>query len=106
MPNMVSDSLNEIQALNRAYLELAQRILREDQAAGATRLGVSASIADALVQLSASEIVALSRSMQLLLRFHFDDKTVLSTLGDKIGRPAKSVGSNEIECVADTKTSE
>jgi flagellar transcriptional activator FlhD len=80
MSKVVSDTLNEIQAVNLAYLSVVQRILRDDKKLGMCRLGISEPIADTLLKLSIAQMASLSRSTHLLLRFKFDDKAVLSAL--------------------------
>jgi flagellar transcriptional activator FlhD len=81
---MNSNTLNEIQTLNLSYLVLAQRTLGEDKIAGMARFGMSEQVADALLKLSVEQMSRLSRSPQLLLRFRFDDRSVLSALVDKV----------------------
>ena len=43
-----SDMLSEIKEVNLSYLLLAQRLLREDRAAGMFRMGISERLADVL----------------------------------------------------------
>ncbi|HEY3597695.1 MAG TPA: flagellar transcriptional regulator FlhD [Paraburkholderia sp.] len=82
-----SDMLNEIKEVNLSYLLLAQRLLREDKPMGMFRMGISAQLADVLVNLTLAQTVKLSGSSQLLCRFRFDDHTILTSLADK-GKPA------------------
>ena len=78
-----SETLDEIQEVNLSYLLLAQRLLREDRAAGMVGMGVSAPLADLLAALTLGQTGKLAASNQLLCRFRFDDHAVLSMLADK-----------------------
>jgi len=80
---VVTEMLNEIKEVNLSYLLLAQRVLREDRATGAFRMGISDELADVLANLSAAQTEKLAASNQLLCRFRFDDHSVLSSLADK-----------------------
>ncbi|WP_205183592.1 flagellar transcriptional regulator FlhD [Burkholderia sp. LMG 13014] len=85
MSNVDSDTLNEIQSVNLSYLRLLQTILRDSKVEGMSRLGIAEPIADRLLSLSEAQMILLARTTQLLLRFRFDDKSVLSALADKVG---------------------
>jgi flagellar transcriptional activator FlhD len=74
---------SEIKEVNLSYLLLAQRLLREDRAAGMFRLGLSDQIADVLTNLTLAQTVKLAGSNQLLCRFRFDDHAFLSSLAGK-----------------------
>ena len=78
-----SNTLSEIEEVNLSYLLLAQRLLREDRAAGMLRMGLSEPLADVLVGLSVAQTARLAASNQVLCRFRFDDHAILSALVDK-----------------------
>ena len=78
-----SDMLSEIKEVNLSYLLLAQRLLREDRAAGMFRMGISERLADVLASLSLAQTVRLAASNQVLCRFRFDDHAILTSLADK-----------------------
>jgi flagellar transcriptional activator FlhD len=80
---LVNEMLSEIKEVNLSYLLLAQRLLREDRATGAFRMGISDELADVLANLSIAQAEKLAASNQLLCRFRFDDHSVLSSLADK-----------------------
>lgn len=81
--------LGDIREVNLSYLLLAQRLLREDRAAGVDRMGIPERLADVLAGLSFAQIVRLAASNQLLCRFRFDAHVILGSLADK-GAPAVS----------------
>lgn len=76
---------NEIADLNIAYLLLAQRLLREDRAAGMLHLGMDREQADFIVRLGVPEILTLSSAKGLLcgLRMGGPVRTVLHTGHDE-----------------------
>lgn len=82
--------LSEIHGLNRSYLSLLQRSLREDFAAATRGFELSAEVGQVLVQCSPERLDKLARTPQLLLRFHFNDVQFLQALGAKIAPGASS----------------
>lgn len=80
MPVTNNSSLGDIHEVNLSYLMLAQRLLRENYAAGMFRLGFSADVADIVMQLSPSQLVKLAGSSSLICRFRLNDYDLLSTL--------------------------
>ena len=72
--------LSDIREVNLSYLLLAQRMLRDDYAAGVFRLGFSNEVADIVLRLSPAQLVKLAGSSSLLCRFRFDDYSLLSAL--------------------------
>ena len=75
-----SSLLGDIQEVNLSYLMLAQRLLRENYAAGMFRLGFSADVADIVTQLSPSQLVKLAGSSSLICGFRLNDYELLSAL--------------------------
>ncbi len=73
-------TLNDIQEVNLSYLMLAQRLLRENLAAGMFRLGVCQDVATTLLQLSPAQLVKLAASSSLICGFRLDDYDLLSSL--------------------------
>jgi len=73
-------ALTDIQEVNLSYLMLAQRLLREDYAAGMYRLGFCADVATTVLQLSPAQMVKLANSSSLICGFRLDDYTLLSAL--------------------------
>lgn len=73
-------TLNDIQEVNLSYLLLAQRLLRENYAAGMFRLGVSPDVADIILQLSPAQLVKLASTNSLICGFRLDDYGLLSSL--------------------------
>jgi|SRR5690606_2235714 len=80
MPVTDNSSLNDIQEVNLSYLMLAQRLLRENYAAGMFRLGFDADVADIVLRLSPAQLVKLSSSSQLMCKFRLNDYDLLSSL--------------------------
>jgi flagellar transcriptional activator FlhD len=72
--------LSDIQEVNLSYLMLAQRLLRENFAAGMYRLGFDADVAETVLRLSPAQLVKLSASNTLLCAFRLNDYELLSTL--------------------------
>ena len=72
--------LQDIQEVNLSYLMLAQRLLRENLAAGMFRLGVTEDVAGILLELSPAQLVKLASSSSLICGFRLDDYNLLSTL--------------------------
>ena len=77
---MDSTSLKDIQEVNLSYLMLAQRLLRENYAAGMFRLGVGTDVADIILQLSPAQLVKLAGSSSLVCGFRLNDYDLLSAL--------------------------
>ena len=74
------DIQESIREVNLSYLMLAQNLLRQDRAIGMFRLGLSAEVADVLVNLSMAQVVKLASSDHLLCAFRFNDQMLLSAL--------------------------
>ena len=72
--------LNDIQEVNLSYMMLAQRLLRENLAAGMLRLGFDAEVAELVMRLSPAQIVKLSASTALVCKFRLNDYDLLSSL--------------------------
>ncbi|TGV06585.1 flagellar transcriptional activator FlhD, partial [Alcaligenaceae bacterium 429] len=69
MSVMENTLLSDIQEVNLSYLMLAQRLLRENFAAGMYRLGFDADVAETVLRLSPAQLVKLSASNTLLCAF-------------------------------------
>lgn len=80
MAELSATSLNDIQEVNLSYLMLAQRLLRENYAAGMFRLGFDADVAEIILKLSPAQLVKLAGSSNLLCQFRLNDYQLLSTL--------------------------
>lgn len=72
--------LQDIQEVNLSYLMLAQRLLRENLAAGMFRLGIGEDAAGILLELSPAQLVKLASSSSLVCGFRLDDYALLSSL--------------------------
>lgn len=59
---------------------LAQRLLRENYAAGMFRLGLDADVAETVMRLSPAQLVKLASSSSLICKFRLNDYDLLSTL--------------------------
>lgn len=72
---------NEITDLNIAYLLLAQRLLREDRAAGMLQLGIDREQARFISRLGVPEILTMSSARSLVCGFRTGElvRTVLRT---------------------------
>lgn len=85
LPTCESSSvLKDIQEVNLTYLMLAQRLLRENLAAGMFRLGFCEDVATTVLQLSPAQIVKLANSGSLICGFRLDDYALLSALGQDV----------------------
>src|SRR3546814_20492659 len=80
MPVTSNSLLSDIQEVNLSYLMLAQRMLRENYAAGMFRLGFDTDVADIVMQLSPSQLVKLAGSSSLVCKFRLNDYDLLSSL--------------------------
>ena len=82
----VSDNsvLSDIKEVNLSYLMLAQRLLRENYAAGMYRLGFNSDVADIVLSLSPAQLVKLASSNALVCGFRLNDYQLLSTLGQNV----------------------
>lgn len=76
--------LKDIQEVNLTYLMLAQRLLRENFAAGMFRLGFCEDVATTVLQLSPAQIVKLANSGSLICGFRLDDYALLSALSQDV----------------------
>lgn len=72
--------LSEIKDANLRYLLLTQQMIRDDLDAAMFRLGISKKIADIIASLSTSQTIKLASSPNMLMRFRFDDATILGML--------------------------
>lgn len=72
--------LSDIQEVNLSYLLLAQRLLRDNFAAGMYRLGFNDDVAETVLNLSPAQMMKLSASNTLLCAFRLNDYELLSTL--------------------------
>lgn len=72
--------LGDIQEVNLSYLLLAQRLLRDNFAAGIYRLGFNEDVAETVLNLSPAQMMKLSASNTLLCAFRLNDYELLSTL--------------------------
>lgn len=79
-----SSALKDIQEVNLTYLMLAQRLLRENLAAGMFRLGFCKDVATTILQLSPAQIVKLASSGSLICGFRLDDYALLSALSQDV----------------------
>lgn len=80
MPVSNNSSLSDIQEVNLSYLMLAQRLLRENYAAGMFRLGFNEDVAEIVLRLSPAQLVKLAGSSSLICQFRLNDYDLLSTL--------------------------
>lgn len=80
MSREMNSLLNDIQEVNLSYLMLAQRLLRENYAAGMFRLGFNEDVADIILKLSPAQMVKLASSSSLVCRFRLNDYELLSAL--------------------------
>jgi len=84
---MVSEShsvLHDIQEINLSYLLLAQRLLRENLAAGMFRLGLREDVAASLLKLSPAQTMKLAASSSLLCGFRLNDAQLLQALTQNV----------------------
>lgn len=80
MPISDTTFLNDIQEVNLSYLMLAQRLLHDNFAAGAFRLGFGTDVGKIVMNLSPAQVVKLSGSNSLLCQFRLNDYELLSSL--------------------------
>lgn len=76
--------LNDIQEVNLSYLMLAQRLLRDNLAAGMFRLGFDADVAETLLALSPAQLVRLAGSNSVICGFRLNDGQLLSSLTHEV----------------------
>jgi len=67
------DIFDAIAEFNRAYLVLAQRILRIDHEQGKRQLGISDGVAASIVALTPDQIDALAESGELVCEFRAEN---------------------------------
>lgn len=84
MPASDNNVLGDIQEVNLSYLMLAQRLLRDNYAAGMYRLGFDSDVADIVLSLSPAQLVKLASSNMLICGFRLNDYQLLSTLGQGV----------------------
>lgn len=84
VPATDTSALSDIQEVNLSYLMLAQRLLRENYAAGMYRLGFDSDVADIILGLSPAQLVKLASSNTLICGFRLNDYELLSTLGQDV----------------------
>ncbi|MYN11617.1 flagellar transcriptional regulator FlhD [Pusillimonas sp. TS35] len=80
MPEAGNSLLNDIREVNLSYMMLAQRLLRENFAAGIFRLGLDADVGTVLMNLSPAQLVKLCSSNSLVCKFRLNDYELLSSL--------------------------
>lgn len=80
MPVLDNTLLSDIREVNLSYLMLAQRLLHDNFAAGAFRLGFGADVGKIVMGLSPAQVVKLSSSNSLLCQFRLNDYELLSSL--------------------------
>lgn len=76
--------LNDIHEVNLSYLMLAQRLLRENLAAGMFRLGFDADVAEIILNLSPAQVVKLAASSSVLCAFRLNDSQLLQSLTQEV----------------------
>lgn len=74
--------LDDIRELNLSYLLLAQRLLRDNEAVGMLRLGLSKEVARLLKKLSLAQTVRLASGSEILCRFRLNESIVLSAMNE------------------------
>lgn len=79
-----SPVLKDIQEVNLTYLMLAQRLLRDNLAAGMFRLDFCEDVATTVLQLSPAQVVKLASSGSLICGFRLDDYGLLSALSQDV----------------------
>lgn len=84
MASVDSALLNDIREVNLSYLMLAQRLLRENLAAGMFRLGFDADVADIVLTLSPAQVVKLAGASSVLCAFRLNDAQLLSSLTHEV----------------------
>lgn len=84
MPISDNTALSDIQEVNLSYLMLAQRLLRDNYAAGMYRLGFDSDVADIILGLSPAQLVRLASTNTLICGFRLNDYQLLSTLGQDV----------------------
>lgn len=84
MPATDTSALSDIQEVNLSYLMLAQRLLRDNYAAGMYRLGIDSDVAEIILGLSPAQLVKLASSNTLICGFRLNDYELLSTLGQDV----------------------
>lgn len=77
------NTINDIQELNLSYLLLAQRLCLQDIEYGAFSLGIDCELAEAISHLSATQLMELSRTNQLLCRPSIETKKSLQAIVSK-----------------------
>lgn len=84
MSTLDATLLNDIREVNLSYLMLAQRLLRENLAAGMFRLGFDADVAEIVLNLSPAQIVRLASSNSVLCAFRLNDVQLLNSLTHEV----------------------
>lgn len=84
MSSSDNNVISDIQEVNLSYLMLAQRLLRDNYAAGMYRLGFDSDVADIVLGLSPAQLVKLAGTNQLICGFRLNDYELLSTLGQDV----------------------
>ncbi len=72
--------LAEIKEANLRYLLLTQQMIHDDVDTAMFRLGISKKIEDLISSLSTAQTIKLASSPSMLMRFRFDDATILGML--------------------------
>ncbi|WP_298017713.1 flagellar transcriptional regulator FlhD [uncultured Castellaniella sp.] len=84
MSDIDSALLDDIREVNLSYLMLAQRLLRENLAAGMFRLGFGTDVAEIILNLSPAQIVKLASSNSVLCAFRLNDAQLLNSLTHEV----------------------
>ena len=84
MSDIDSALLDDIREVNLSYLMLAQRLLRDNLAAGMFRLGFGADVAEIILNLSPAQIVKLASSNSVLCAFRLNDAQLLNSLTHEV----------------------
>ncbi|MGB3836088.1 flagellar transcriptional regulator FlhD [Castellaniella sp.] len=84
MSDLDSALLNDIREVNLSYLMLAQRLLRDNLAAGMFRLGFDQDVAEIVLSLSPAQIVKLAGSNSVLCAFRLNDAQLLNSLTHEV----------------------
>jgi flagellar transcriptional activator FlhD len=84
MSDIDSAWLDDIREVNLSYLMLAQRLLRDNLAAGMFRLGFGADVAEIILNLSPAQIVKLASSNSVLCAFRLNDAQLLNSLTHEV----------------------
>ena len=68
-----TDTSKEIADLNLTYMLLAQKLLREDKAAGMVRLGIGSELADLFAGMSLADTIRIASTNFMLCAFRLNE---------------------------------